>query len=74
MWPTTRFDDDLDQLGPRIAGKSIRRSKLSQQRGRLGGTLDWWVKDRQVWFGRVRGPDGRQKWVKAANLRPAKQG
>jgi hypothetical protein len=25
-----------------------------------GGTLDWWVKDRQEWFGRVRGPNGRQ--------------
>ena len=24
-----------------------------------GGTLDWWVKERQQWFGRVRGPDGR---------------
>jgi hypothetical protein len=28
-----------------------------------GGTLDWWVKERQQWLGRVRGPDGRQKWV-----------
>src|SRR5688572_13101070 len=38
-----------------------------------GGTLDWWVKERQQWLGRVRGPDGRQKWVKAADLRPAKR-
>jgi hypothetical protein len=38
-----------------------------------GGTLDWWVKDRQVWFGRVGGTDGRQKWVKASDLRPAKR-
>ncbi len=38
------------------------------------GTLDWWVKERQQWLGRVRGPDGRQKWVKAADLRPAKEG
>jgi hypothetical protein len=34
-----------------------------------GGTLDWWVKERQQWFGRVRGPDGQQRWVKAADLR-----
>jgi hypothetical protein len=34
-----------------------------------GGTLDWWVKERQQWLGRVRGPDGRQKWVQAADLR-----
>ena len=37
-----------------------------------GGTLDWWVKERQEWWGRVRGPDGRQRWVKAVDLRPAK--
>jgi hypothetical protein len=35
-----------------------------------GGQLDWWVKDRQEWFGRVRGPDGQQRWVKAVDLRP----
>ena len=39
-----------------------------------GGTLDWWVKEhrpRTEWWGRVRGVDGRQRWVKAADLRPA---
>jgi hypothetical protein len=36
-----------------------------------GGTLDWWVRERREWFGRVRGPDGRQRWVKAGDLRPA---
>jgi hypothetical protein len=35
------------------------------------GQLDWWVKDRQERFGRVRGADGRQRWVKAVYLRPA---
>jgi hypothetical protein len=34
-----------------------------------GGTLDWWVRERREWFGRVRGPDGRQRWIKAADLR-----
>ena len=38
----------------------------------LGGTLDWWVRERSEWFGRVRGPNGRQKWIKASDLRPAK--
>jgi hypothetical protein len=38
-----------------------------------GGTLDWWVKDRGKWMGRVRSHDGRQRWVKAADLRPAKE-
>jgi hypothetical protein len=35
------------------------------------GTLDWWVKERQQWLGRVRGADGKQRWIKAADLRPA---
>jgi hypothetical protein len=35
-----------------------------------GGTLDWWVKERLEWFGRVRGEDGRQRWIKAVDLRP----
>ena len=38
------------------------------------GTLDWWVKERQEWLGRVRGPNGRQKWIKATDMRPAKEG
>jgi hypothetical protein len=37
------------------------------------GDLDFWVKERQEWLGRVRSPDDRQKWVKAADLRPAKE-
>jgi len=35
-----------------------------------GGTLDWWVRDSREWGGRVRGADGKQRWVKAADLRP----
>jgi hypothetical protein len=36
-----------------------------------GGQLDWFVKDRQEWWGRVRGADGRQRWIRAVELRPA---
>jgi hypothetical protein len=36
-----------------------------------GGQLDYWVKERREWLVRVRGADGRQRWVKAADLRPA---
>jgi hypothetical protein len=36
-----------------------------------GGQLDWWVKERHEWWGRVRGEDGRQKWIKAVDLRRA---
>src|SRR5688572_19107693 len=34
------------------------------------GQLDWWVKERQEWWGRVRGADGRQRWIRAVDLRP----
>ena len=37
------------------------------------GTLDWWVNEGLEWFGRVRGKDGRQRWIKAADLRQAKR-
>jgi hypothetical protein len=39
------------------------------------GTLDWWVKEhrpRLEWFGRVRGADGKQRWIRATDLRPAR--
>jgi hypothetical protein len=35
------------------------------------GQLDWWVRERRAWFGRVRGPDGHQRWINAADLRVA---
>jgi hypothetical protein len=41
------------------------------------GQLDWCVKERRPrleWFGRVRGVDGRQRWIKAVDLRPTKAG
>jgi hypothetical protein len=57
-------------LPKRIAGKSIHPSKSRQPHGRQEGNSIGWVKDRQQWLGRVRGKDGRQRWVKAADLRP----
>jgi hypothetical protein len=27
--------------------------------------LDWWVRERPQWFGRVRGADARQRWIKS---------
>jgi hypothetical protein len=38
---------------------------------RWGGQLDWWAKERQEWWGTVRGHDGHQKWIKAVDLRRA---
>jgi hypothetical protein len=34
------------------------------------GQLDYWVKERREWLGRVRGPDGRQRWIRAVDFRP----
>ena len=33
------------------------------------GTLDYWVRERGEWWGRVRRPDGHQAWIKARDLR-----
>jgi hypothetical protein len=33
------------------------------------GTLDYWVRERGEWWGRVRAQDGRQVWVRATDLR-----
>src|SRR5687767_15653103 len=54
---------DRREVGPPIQVETATWSRAGQ--------LDWWVKDRQEWWGRVRGADGRQRWVKAADLRPA---
>jgi hypothetical protein len=35
------------------------------------GQLDWWVKERQQWLGRVRVVDGKQRWIRSADLGPA---
>ena len=35
------------------------------------GQLDWWVRERREWFGRLRGADGCQRWIRAVDLRPA---
>ena len=37
------------------------------------GELDYWVRERSEWWGRVRGPDGHYVWIKASDLRPAKE-
>jgi hypothetical protein len=37
----------------------------------LGDQLNWWVKERQQRVGRVRGADGKQSRIRAADLRQA---
>ena len=60
-----RNEDDRRRVEPPIEVESATWS--------AGGTLDWWVKERQVWWGRVYRRDGRQVWIKAADLRPAEE-
>jgi hypothetical protein len=38
------------------------------------GELDYWVRERAEWWGRVSCPDGDFVWIRSAELRPAKEG
>jgi hypothetical protein len=64
-------DDDLEQ----IAGADRRELdppiEVVTATWSKAGQLDWWVKERQEWWGRVRDADGRQRWIRAVDLRPA---
>jgi hypothetical protein len=57
-----REQKDRREVNPPIKVESATSS--------AAGQLDYWVKERQEWWGRVRGPGGRQVWIKAADLRP----
>jgi hypothetical protein len=61
--PSRHGEADRREVDPPIEVESATWS--------TGGQLDWWVKERQEWLGRVRGADGRQRWVRAVDLRPA---
>jgi hypothetical protein len=60
-----RSEDDRREVVPPMEVESASWS--------AGGVLDYWVKERHEWWGRVRSADGRQRWVKATDLRPAKE-
>ena len=65
----------FDQWGQRrktSAGRSNRHPGGVCDVG-PGGELDYWVREKAEWWGRVRGPDGHHVWIKAADLRPAKE-
>jgi hypothetical protein len=65
---------DLDQLRPEDRREVDPPIPVEAATWSDGGTLDWWVKDRMEWFGRVRGPSGRQKWFKATDIRRVENG
>jgi hypothetical protein len=47
--PSQYGEADRRQVDPPVAVESATWS--------TGGQLDWWVKERQKWLGRVRGPE-----------------
>ena len=71
------FESDMRDLDPSQYTEQDRRevdppNEVVSATWVAGDTLDWWVKERLEWFGRVRGKDRRQRRIKAADLRPAK--
>jgi hypothetical protein len=69
----------MQDLDPTQYGQADRREvdppvQIEAATWSPGGTLDWWVKERREWWGRVRGSDGRQRWVRAVDLRRANDG
>jgi hypothetical protein len=56
-------DADRREVDPPIQVETATWSKAGQ--------LDWWVRERREWWGRVRGADGRRRWIRAVDLRPA---
>ena len=65
-------DDDVEQIAVadrRVVDPPIQVDAATWSKA---GRLDYWVKERQQWFGRVRGADDRQRWIKARDLRPAR--
>jgi hypothetical protein len=70
------FESVMQDLDPSQYGEADRREvdppiEVESATWSAGGPLDWWVRERREWWGRVRGADGRQRWIKAVDLRPA---
>jgi hypothetical protein len=64
--PNQYGEADRREINPPIQVESATWSPAGQ--------LDWWVREhrpRLEWFGRVRGKDGKQRWIPARDLRPA---
>jgi hypothetical protein len=64
-------DDDVRQFAEADRREVDPPIQVDTAMWSTAGQLDWWVKERQEWYGRVRGADGRQRWVRAGDLRPA---
>ena len=65
---------DIDLLKPEDRREVDPPVEVQIATWSAAGTLDWSVRERREWFGRVRGLDGRQRWIKAVDLRPVARG
>jgi hypothetical protein len=65
-------DDDLKQFAEADRREVDPPIRVEAATWSNAGQLDWFVKERQQWLGRIRGKDGRQRWIRAADLRPVK--
>jgi hypothetical protein len=57
-----RAEEDCREVNPPIEVESASWA--------VAGVLDYWVKERHEWWGRVREPDRHQVWIRATELRP----
>jgi hypothetical protein len=64
-------DDQVQQRAEANRREVDPPSEVETATWSRAGQLDWWVKERQEWWGRVRDADGRQRWIRAVDLRPA---
>src|SRR4051794_1085250 len=64
-------DEDLEQIAGADRQEVDPPIQVETATWSKAGQLDWWVKERQDWWGRVRSADGRQRWIRAVDLRPA---
>jgi hypothetical protein len=65
-------DDDVKQFAEADRREVDPPMQVETATWSHAGQLDWWVKERQEWWGRVRGANGWQRWIRAVDLRPAK--
>ena len=64
-------DDEVQQIAEANRREVDPPIQVESATASKAGQLDWWVKERQEWWGRVRGADSRQRWIRAVDLRPA---
>jgi hypothetical protein len=67
-----RVRDEITTRGavkPTCLSRGVAVLLVLPSGGPARGQPDWWVKERQEWWGRVRGRDSRQRWIRAADIR-----